>query len=86
MRNPQRRPRARLTLAILKFALLDIVGMLVFALGLGWFARGPGAFFDRFPGNTAEAVVFTAAGVVIMGYAASRILREVMKQHQPPAE
>ena len=86
MKNPQRTPRARLTLAILKFALLDIVGMILFALGIAWFAKGPGAFFKTFPSTTAEAVVFTAAGVIIMGFAASRILREVMKQHQPPAE
>ena len=84
MHNPQRTPRARLTLAILKFALLDIVGMILFALGIAWFAKGPGAFFNAFPSTTAEAVVLTAAGIVTMGFAATRILREVMKQHKSP--
>lgn len=86
MFNPQRKPRARLTFAILKFALFDIVGMALFALGLGWFAQGPGAFFANIPGNTAEAVIFTAAGLIVMIFAASRILREVMKQHEVPTD
>jgi uncharacterized membrane-anchored protein len=73
-------PRPQLTLAIVKFALLDIVGMVLLALGLAWFAQGPGAFFKSFPSTTAEAVVVTAAGVVVMGYAASRIVREILKQ------
>jgi len=80
MYNPQRPPRPTLTLAILKFALLDVVGMILLALGLGWFAQGPGAFFKSFPSTTAEAVVATAAGVMVMTYAAMRILREIMKQ------
>lgn len=73
-------PRPQLTLAILKFALLDVVGMVLLALGLAWFAQGPGAFFKAFPSTTAEAVVVTAAGVLIMAYAASRIVREILKQ------
>ena len=80
MHDPQRPPRPKLTLPILKFAALDILGMILLALGLGWFAQGPGAFFRSFPNTTAEAVVATAAGVVLMTYAAMRILREVMKQ------
>jgi len=80
MYNPQRTPRPKVTLVMLKFALLDIVGMILLALGLAWFAQGPGAFFKSFPSTTAEAVVATAAGVVLMTYAAMRILREVMKQ------
>lgn len=80
MRNPQRGPRPQLTLAMIKFALLDVVGMILLALGLAWFVQGPSAFFDRFPSTTAEAVIALAGGVVVMGYAAARILREVMRQ------
>lgn len=80
MYNPQRPPRPKLTLAILKFALLDIVGMILLALGLAWFAQGPGAFFKTFPSTTAEAGVVTLAGIFIMAYAASRIVREIMRQ------
>ena len=82
MYNPQRPPRPKLTAAILKYALVDIVGMLLLAVGLAWFAQGPGAFFKTFPSTTGEALVLTVAGVVLMGYAASRILREVMRQQQ----
>ena len=80
MYNPQRPPRPKLTLVILKFAALDIVGMVLLALGLAWFAQGPGAFFQSFPSTTAEAFIATVAGIVVMGYAASRIVREVMRQ------
>ena len=80
MRNPQRGPRPQLTLAILKFALLDVVGMVLLAIGLAYLVQGPGAFFATFPSTTAEAVVLTLGGVAVMGYAAVRILREVMRQ------
>ena len=80
MYNPQRAPRPRLTAAILKFALLDVVGMLLLALGLAYLVQGPSAFFAAFPGSTPEAVVTALAGVVVMAYAATRILREVMRQ------
>lgn len=80
MHNPQRPPRPQLTLAILKFALIDIVGMVLLALGVAWFARGPGAFFKSFPSTTAEAAVIAAAGIFVMVYAASRILREILTQ------
>jgi hypothetical protein len=80
LRNPQRGPRPQLTAAIMKFALLDVFGMLLLALGLAYLVQGPGAFFDRFPSTTLEAVALIAAGVAVMGYAAVRILREVMRQ------
>lgn len=82
MYNPQRPPRPKLTGTILKYALLDIVGMVLLAIGLAWFAQGPGAFFKTFPSTTGEAIVLTAAGVVLMAHAAARILREVMRQQQ----
>ena len=80
MHNPQRPPRPQLTLTILKFALVDIIGMVLLALGLAWFAQGPGAFFKSFPSTTAEAGVLTAAGIFLMAYAAVRILREILTQ------
>lgn len=80
MHNPQRGPRPQLTGAIVKYALIDVVGMVLLALGLAFLARGPGVFFAAFPSTTLEAVVTTAAGVLLMGYAAVRLLREVMKQ------
>jgi membrane protein DedA with SNARE-associated domain len=76
-RNP---PRPQLTLAIIKFALIDVVGMLLLAIGLAYLVQGPGAFFASFPSTQLEALALTAAGVVVMGYAATRILREVMRQ------
>jgi hypothetical protein len=80
MRNPQRGPRPQLTLAIMKFALLDVVGMLLLAVGLAYLVQGPGAFFDSFPSTKPEAIVLVLSGAVVMAYAAMRILREVMRQ------
>lgn len=80
MRNPQRGPRPQLSMAIVKYALLDVVGMVLFALGVAFFARGPGAFFAGVPGNAAEAAVLTGGGIFLMGFAAMRILREIMQQ------
>lgn len=80
MYNPQRAPRPRLTVTIFKFALLDVVGMLLLALGVAYFAQGPGAFFKAFPSTGMEAAFVTAAGVALMIYAVARILREIMAQ------
>ena len=80
MRNPQRGPRPQLTLEIIKFAVLDVIGMLLLALGLAYLVQGPGAFFDGFPSTKPEAIVLTLSGAVVMAYAAMRILREVMRQ------
>lgn len=81
MYNPQRAPRPQLTLAILKYAVLDVLGMLVFALGFAYLTRGAGVFFPRFPGSTLEALLLTGGGGMLMFWAGTRILREIARQH-----
>lgn len=75
-----KRPRPHLTLPIVAYALIDCAGMVLLALGGFYFSAGPGRIFKSFPSTTAEAAVTCAAGIVIMFWAAARILREVIKQ------
>jgi hypothetical protein len=75
-----RPPRPRLTARIATYALADVFGLACVAIGGSWFASGKGAIVAGFPSSLAEAVACTAGGVVVMFWAASRILREIAKQ------
>ena len=72
--------RAQLTLRILFYAAFDVVGMIVFATGALWLAQGQMLFFKDFPSSLAEAVVAVSSGLLLMIWAASRILREITKR------
>ncbi len=88
MQTSQTGLRPRLTLAILLFAAVDIVGMVLFATGAMWFAHGKPLFIPGFPDNMAEAGVSSAGGLLLMFWAAARILRELLrnpdKKHREP--
>jgi hypothetical protein len=73
-------PRVRLTLPIIGYGLVNILGMLLLAVGGAHLARGPGVFFANVPSTTGEAVVYTLLGVGLMYFAGTRLLRETMKQ------
>lgn len=75
-----RPPRPRLTLRILAFALADVFGLACIAIGATWFVGNKGLFVAGFPSSLAEAVACTAGGVVVMFWAAARILGEIAKQ------
>jgi len=83
--GPSRPPRPRLTLSILRYALVDVLGMVLFAVGAAYLARGPGVFFAGFPDSNVSAIIATASGLVLMFWAAARILREVAGQTTLPA-
>lgn len=76
----KRPPRPRLTARIFLFAIVDVVGLACFAIGASWFAAGKGAILSSFPTSMAEAVACAAGGIVVMFWAAARILREIAKQ------
>lgn len=80
MISKNRPPRAELTGRIALYALVDVFGLTCVGIGASWFAAGKGAILANFPTSTAEAVVCTAGGAVIMVWAVSRILREISKQ------
>lgn len=74
--------RPQLTLKILLYGILDVVGMVFFATGALWLARGQFLFIAGFPGSTVEAIAATAGGLVVMLWSAAQILRELM---MPPS-
>ena len=76
--RPSQRPR--LTLPILLFAAVDIAGMVLFATGAMWFAHGTPLFIPDYPNSSFEAGVALAGGLLLMVWAAARILRELLKQ------
>lgn len=71
--------RPQLTLKILFFAGLDVVGMVVFATGALWLARGQELFVRGFPTSTAEALLLLVGGLLLMVWAVAKILRELIK-------
>lgn len=71
--------RPRLTLAILAFAAIDIVGMVLFATGAMWFAHGKPLFIPNYPTGPFEAGIAGIGGLLLMFWAASRILRELLR-------
>ena len=71
--------RPQLTLKILFFAGLDVAGMVVFATGALWLARGQELFVRGFPTSTAEALLLLVGGLLLMVWAVAKILRELIK-------
>ena len=77
-------PLARLGPKLALYLCADLFGFLCLALGVAWFAGGPGVILDGFPRSTAEAVASAAGGVVVIGWAINRILRELALLAPPP--
>ena len=71
--------RPRLTPAILAFAVVDVAGMVLFATGAMWFANGQPLFVPGFPTGVLTAGASLVGGVLLMFWAASRILRELLR-------
>ncbi len=79
MQTSQPTLRPRLTLAILLFAAIDIVGMVLFATGAMWFVHGKPLFIPDFPGSMVEAGISIGGGLLMMFWAAAQILRELLR-------
>lgn len=71
--------RPRITAWIVLYALIDVLGMLLFSTGVMWLARRQGLFLHDFPQGFPDALAVTLAGLVLMVWAVSRILRELLK-------
>ncbi len=76
----QKAPRPQLTLKILLYAIFDVAGMVLFATGALWLAQGKALFIAGFPTSTLEAITVLVVGLALMLWAASRILRELLKR------
>ena len=72
-------PRPQLTAAILLYAVVDVAGMVLFATGAMWFVHGKPLFIPGFPGGMIEAGVALVGGLLLMFWAAARILRELLR-------
>ena len=71
-------PRTPISATILFYALLDIVGMVLFATGALWLFRGMPLFFRNFPTTTMEAAFALSGGLLLMVISIAKILREVL--------
>ena len=60
------------------YAVFDVAGMLMFATGAMWLARRQALFIPDFPVNMTQAVIVSVGGLLMMLWAASRILREMI--------
>ncbi len=69
-----RRPVGRL----LAYAALDLLGVLVLVAGVAPLIDGMPLFF--FPATTGQALACVVAGIALTGFAALKMVREVMKQ------
>ena len=72
--------RPRLTLKILLYAIVDVAGMAMFAAGALWLTQGGTPFVDGFPADRAQAITATGGGVILMFWAATQILRELIRR------
>ena len=80
MQPTQTPRRPRLTLKILLYAIFDVVGMVLFATGALWLTQGTTLFIPDFPASRMEALAATAGGIFLMFWAATQILRQLIKR------
>lgn len=73
-------PRA--TPLLMAYALLDALGMLVFASGAMWLVNKQPLLVTGFPDSPTTALLAVATGVSLMWWSAARIMRELIK-HRP---
>ena len=78
--SPPLRCRPRLTLKMLRYVICDVAGMILLSSGALWLTRGQALFVAGFPSSSAEAIALTVIGLVLMVWAAGRILRELQGQ------
>lgn len=77
MQKPQ---RPQLTFKILLYAIFDVAGMVLFATGVMWITQGKALFVADFPTSMTEAIATVIVGLALMIWAASRILRELLRR------
>ena len=76
--NTRQSPLPRLTPAFWGWALLDIIGVLVLAVGAAYLMEDRASILPGFPANTLQAWVCIGGGIVTVFIAAVKMLVEVM--------
>lgn len=72
--------RPRVTPLLMAYALLDALGMLVFASGAMWLVKKQSLLVTGFPGNMISALLAVVTGVGLMWWSAARIIRQLIEQ------
>ena len=80
MQNTQTPQQSRFPLSIVVYAVIDAVGVVLFATGALWLAQGEATLFSGFPADTADALMTTFSGLVLITWAASRIIVVLIKR------
>jgi hypothetical protein len=75
--------RPKLTWTIMQWALLDVAGMVVLALG-GFYLLRDENLIAGFPSSTLEAIAVVVVGIGMIFAAAVKMLAEVMAQAPGP--
>ncbi len=78
--DQQPRQRPRLTLKLLFYAALDVVGMVLFASGAMWLVHEQALIFAGFPANGIQASISLVLGVGVMLWAGAQMLRQLMRR------
>lgn len=73
------RPRPRVTLRVMFFALFDVAGILVFSSGAMWLGRGQTLFIPDFPTSTPAALITVVAGIALMLWGTGQMLNELAR-------
>ena len=73
-----RSPLPRLTLAFWGWALLDLVGVLILAIGAAWLMEGRASILPGFPASATHAWACVVIGGGLLFVAAVKMLVEVM--------
>ncbi|MCK6392878.1 hypothetical protein [Zoogloea sp.] len=76
--NTKRSPLPRLTPAFWGWAALDMVGVLVLALGAAYLMEGRASLLPGFPANSLQAWLCMGGGIATVFVAAVKMLVEVM--------
>lgn len=71
--------RPKLTASILQWALVDVIGMVVLAIGGFYLLRGE-PLLPGFPSSTLEALAVVVVGIGLIFAAAVKMLAEIMAQ------
>lgn len=77
--------RPKLTATLIQWALVDVAGMLVLALGGIYLLRDEN-IIAGFPSSTLEAIAVVVVGVGMIFAAAVKMLAEVLAQTPPPGQ
>lgn len=71
-------PLPRLTLAFWAWAAIDMIGVLVLALGAAYLMEDRASLLPGFPANSLQAWICVGGGIVTVFIAAVKMLVEVM--------